>query len=287
MHIEKRIYLDIKIIVAAHKPYPMPEDTMYLPLHVGAEGKESIGFVGDNTGDNMSNKNGSYCELTGLYWAWRNLDCQYLGMAHYRRHFAGSPSRSHNTTSQPTDKLRNVPDTVYENLGKVLTREEAQQLLTQADILVPKKRNYYIETLYSHYAHTHDASHLDMTAHIIKKLCPSYSDSFQQVIHSRGGYMFNMFVMSKTDVDEYCSWLFPILTELEKQVDTSNLSAFQGRLYGRVSEILFNVWLREKRKTGSRIKEVPCIHMEPVNWWVKGTAFLKAKFTGKKYEGSF
>ena len=48
--------MDIKIIVSTHKPYWMPADAMYLPLHVGREGKRDIGFWGDNSGDNISGK---------------------------------------------------------------------------------------------------------------------------------------------------------------------------------------------------------------------------------------
>lgn len=84
----------VKIIVATHKKYEMPQDAMYLPLHVGAEGKTDqngnpldLGYQKDNTGENISNKNAAYCELTGLYWAWKNLDTDYTGLAHYRRHF--------------------------------------------------------------------------------------------------------------------------------------------------------------------------------------------------------
>ena len=70
-----------------------------------------------------------------------------------------------------------------------------------------------------------------------------------------------------------------------------DLSSFQGRFYGRVSEVIFNVWLDYQVSIGnikqSEIKELGCIHMEDINWWKKGTAFLKAKFFGKKYEGSF
>ena len=65
--------LNIKIMVAAHKPYWMPSDDAYLPIHVGKEGKQDIGFIGDNTGDNISAKNPHYCELTALYWACKNL----------------------------------------------------------------------------------------------------------------------------------------------------------------------------------------------------------------------
>lgn len=79
--------MDIKILVAAHKKYWMPSDDVYMPLQVGAEGKESLGYTPDNTGDNICSKNPNYCELTGLYWAWKNLDCQYIGLCHYRRYF--------------------------------------------------------------------------------------------------------------------------------------------------------------------------------------------------------
>jgi len=79
---------NIKIIVASHKKYQMPEDDMYLPLHVGAEGKEKLGYQGDNTGDNISIKNPYFCELTGLYWAWKNLEADYIGLVHYRRYFS-------------------------------------------------------------------------------------------------------------------------------------------------------------------------------------------------------
>ena len=268
--------MDIKIIIAAHKPYVMPTDDIYIPLQVGAAGKSSISdvhdsYTRDDTGDNISDKNASYCELTGLYWAWKNLQCDYLGLAHYRRHFTVAHHIPKNA-----DKMQYV-----------LTGEQAEKLLQEADIIVPKKRNYYIETLYSHYAHTHDATHLDITREIIGEKCPQYLGCYDAVINSRGGHMFNMFLMKKSDVDDYCQWLFDILGELEQRVDASELSAFQGRLYGRVSEILFNVWLQSKVQQGSSVKAIGCMHMEPINWWKKGTAFLKAKFTGRKYGGSF
>jgi len=79
--------MDIKIVTAVHKPYWMPEDRVYVPLHIGREGKQDIGFTGDNTGDNISEKNATFCELTGLYWAWKNLQAEYVGLVHYRRVF--------------------------------------------------------------------------------------------------------------------------------------------------------------------------------------------------------
>ena len=275
--------MDCKIVIAMHKPYEVPTDPAYFPLQVGALGRPSIiplnrkdPISRDDTGDNISAKNASYCELTGLYWAWKNLRADVIGLVHYRRYFM---------RRNLTDGLNHLP------LDEILTEEEACGLMERYDIVVPKKQKYYIETLYSHYAHTHYREHLDLTREIIREQCPQYLKTCDRVYRQRSGYMFNMFLMRKELADEYCSWLFPILEELENrmasQAQTQKLSAFQGRFYGRVSEILFNVWLAEQKKAGKTVCEADCIFMERIDWWKKGTSFLKAKFFGKKYEGSF
>lgn len=268
---------NVNIIIATHKKYQMPVDSMYLPVHVGAEGKKDsegndleFGYTKDNTGDNISNLNASFCELTGLYWAWKNLDMDYIGLAHYRRHFSMKNKKG------------------FEN---VLTYDELKPYLGKIKVFIPNKRKYYIETLYSHYAHTHYSSHLEETRKIIEEKYPEYISSYDKVLNHRYGYMFNMMIMEKNLFDDYCSWLFDILFELKKRVDMPELDSFQGRFYGRVSEIIFNVWLDKKISSGeinkNQTKEIPCVHMERINWWKKGTAFLEAKFFGKKYKGSF
>ena len=222
---------NVKIIIAAHKVYQMPKDDMYIPLHVGAEGKKDkkgkdleLGYIKDNIGENISNLNSCFCELTGLYWAWKNVDADYIGLVHYRRHF--SIKR----------KGKNPFDCV-------LTYEQLKPYLGKVKVFIPSKRKYYIETLYSHYKHTHYVVHLDETRKIIEKKYPQYLKSYDEVILHRYGYMFNMMIMEKDCLNNYCSWLFDILFELEKKLDIKELSAFQGRCYGRISEIIFNVWL--------------------------------------------
>ena len=90
--------------------------------------------------------------------------------------------------------------------------------------------------------------------------------------------------MSKKKCNEYCQWLFPILEELEQRVNLEDYDPFQARLFGRVSELLMDVWIE---KNGYEYQEVPVISMERVNWFRKGTSFLKEKFSGKKYNASF
>lgn len=256
----------IKVVIATHKKYDMPSDKMYLPLQVGAEGKNDLGYEKDNTKDNISLKNPYFCELTGLYWAWKNLKEDYIGLAHYRRHFAS--------------KKINKKDL----FNSVLTKDEASKLLNNTDIIVPKKRNYYIENLYSHYEHTMYIEPLDITGQILQERYPEYMLEFDKLKTRRSAHMFNMFIMKKDKLDEYCTWLFDILFELEKRVDNSKYDSFHARFYGRVSELLLDVWLNTK---GYSYKEVKVISMEKVNWWKKGTSFLKAKLLGKKYGKSF
>lgn len=269
----------IQIIVATHKKYRMPKDPMYLPLHVGAEGKIDkqgrpldLGYMKDNIGENISAKNGGYCELTGLYWAWKNLKSDYIGLVHYRRHFTNGKKSK-------------------DRFDSILTYPQVAPDLDKYRVFVPQKRHYYIETLSSHYAHTHYIEQLDKTRDIIAEKYPDYLETFDQVIQQRSGYMFNMMIMRKDDLDRYCTWLFDILFVLEKQIDGSQLSAFQQRYPGRISEIIFNVWLQYQVKIKqidqAEIKELPYANMEKTNWFKKGGAFLKAKFFHKRYEGSF
>lgn len=270
--------MNVKIIIATHKQYLMPPDKIYLPLHVGAEGKEELGYVKDNTGENISIKNPNFCELTGLYWAWKNLVCDYLGLVHYRRHF----------TLKNFLCIDKYCKSAEGRMKCVMTSKELEKLLCRYDILVPQKRKYFIETLYSHYAHSHYPEHLDVTREILSEKYPEYLSIYDKVIQQKSGYMFNMFIMKKALADRYCEWLFDILFELEKRINMPEISQFQGRFYGRVSEIIFNVWLEYQVKQHHyKIKEIGFVYMEPIKWRKKINAFLKAKFLHKKYEGSF
>lgn len=257
---------NIKVIIATHKKYNMPTDSMYLPLHVGGEGKDDLGYKKDNEGENISLKNPYFCELTGLYWAWKNLDSEYIGLSHYRRHFA----------SKKTNKK--------DLFNSVLKLEEADKLFDTTDIILPKKRKYYIENLYGHYKHTMYVEPLDIAGDIIKEKYPEYSKEFDKLKKRTSAHIFNMFIMKKDILDEYATWLFDILFELEKRVDNSKYDSFHARFYGRVSELLLDVWLNTK---GYKYEEVKLIGMEKTNWIKKGFSFLIAKFTGKKYGKSF
>lgn len=249
--------MDLKVLVATHKKYWMPEDACYLPLHVGREGKNDLGYVGDNTGDNISNKNANYCELTGLYWAWKNLNCEYIGLCHYRRYFAKK------------EKVRDKKE-------RIMGAHDYESLLERYDVILPTKRNYYIETVRSQYEHAHVKSDLDTVKQVIDELYPDYSNAFEVVMNRRRLHILNMFVMKKSLFDEYCKWLFTILFEVEKRVDISSYSVYEARIFGFLSERLFNVWLEKQQLN---CKEVPVVFLEKQNWAKKITKFLIRKIS--------
>lgn len=250
---------NIKIMVAAHKKYWMPEDSVYLPVHVGAEGKEPLGYTPDNTGDNISAKNPNFCELTGIYWAWKNLDADYIGLCHYRRYFTRK-------------EVRNVE----KKKEQILTGVEWRNILSKYSVVVADKRKYYIESNYSHYVHAHHKEGLDMTKQIIHELYPEYDAAFKKVMNRTWAHMFNMFVMRRDRYNHYCEWMFNILFELEKRLDITGYDTYESRVYGFVSELLLDVWLEKQQIP---FKEQNVSFLEKQNWLKKGGAFILRKFT--------
>lgn len=251
--------MDIKLIVATHKTYQMPNDDMYIPVHAGAAGKDDIGYIRDDSGDNISIKNKNYCELTALYWAWKNLPADYMGLVHYRRHFTAKGLKGG-------------------KFDRVITSQQLEKVLSGSDIVVPTPRNYFIETNYSQYVHAHHAIDLDTTRNILSENYPSYIESFDKCMKSTVGHRFNMFIMKREYFNAYCTWLFDVLFELERRLDISEYSSYDARVFGFVSERLLDVWLGAN---GLSYVEQPYLFMESQNWFVKGFNFIKRKFSAK------
>lgn len=246
--------MKIKIMVAAHKKFLMPNDTkLYLPVLVGAKRNytEGIEYQRDDEGENISEKNPNFNELTAVYWAWKNLNADVVGLVHYRRFLSLHKKR---------------------NIRNVLKVEEVENLLKKAPIILPKKRNYYIETNYSHYIHAHHKEPLDMTRKVISEKDPKYIDSFDQVMNSRKAHMFNMMIMEKTFFDQYATWLFDILFEVEKRINIQKYSTQEARVYGYLSELLMDVWIEKNN-----------LNYVDVNWIQLGNRHILSKLANFIY----
>lgn len=240
----------MKIVVATHKPYSMPEGKEFLPLQVGAVGKNGFGIARDDDGDNISAKNPGFCELTGLYWAWKHLDEEdAIGLVHYRRLFKAPP-------------------------GWIAAT------LDHVSCILPKPRNYFIETTYGQYVHAHHAQDLDTTRAILAERHPEFLDAFDATMASTKGHRFNMFVMKRPLFDDYCRWLFDVLFELERRLDVSDYSPYDARVFGFVAERLLDVYVTAQKVSYA---ECPVLNLESQHWPKKILAFLGRKLLGSPH----
>ena len=215
------------IISALHTMDPLPDDTGCLPVMAGAAltcSPVPENYLRDDSGDNISAKNREYSELTALYWAWKNMDADILGLCHYRRYFASPLSRKH-----------------------FLQPDEAEHLLDYYDVLLPLERDYIFETNFTQYCNAHHEADLAMTRKIIMEKYPGYMEAYDRRMSMTKGHRFNMFIMKKALADEYCEWLFDILSELENRLDITGYTGKDRRVFGLVAERLLDVWIDEKR----------------------------------------
>ncbi|WP_455646953.1 DUF4422 domain-containing protein, partial [Leuconostoc sp.] len=144
-----------QILMAAHKVVPVPDETIYTPIQVGAalSVERFPGFISDDTGRNISEKNPYFNELTAIYWARHNSDADVIGLVHYRRFFSFSRQK---------------------DLAKILTSAQLTDLLAKNDVILPKKRRYWIESSDSHYRHAHHEAPLDILREVIATKQPDY-----------------------------------------------------------------------------------------------------------------
>ena len=247
--------LTVQIGVALHKEYTLFEDPLYLPVWVGAalRGKAPEGWQRDDKGENISEKNPGYCELTAHYWLWKHSGADGIGLCHYRRYFS-------TRRLGPREK-------------RVLTLAQAQVLLGDADALLPKKRHYWIETNESHYIHAHRAEDLAACRRAVAAVGGgAYLAAFDTVMRRRSGHRFNMLVMRRSLFCAYSEWLFSVLAEAERELEGAGRGT--PRVYGFLAERLLDVWLEVNRP---RVKELPVMNLESQHWPKKIAAFLKRK----------
>lgn len=251
-----------QVIVCCHKKDVMATQAPYLPIHVGKSVSPALlDIQADNEGENISDRNASYCELTGLYWAWKNLkDVDVIGLCHYRRYFDFHaqciyylPHTAFHTND--FDKVNlSIPQQVIDNIKDGM-----------AYVATPKVYNKSLHTNYCE-EHISDDIHT-LEKYIFEKLDTKYATAYFKVMHQNNKLSpYNMFLMTWRDFDAYCSWIFPLLREMECHIDISHYTPVQGRIFGYMAERLFNVWLEANKFQ---------ICHKPVIWFSDYEASLK------------
>ncbi len=251
------------IMIATHKQYDFPNDAGYIPVHVGKEQSASdLGIQGDHDGDNISSLNPYFCELTGLYWLWKNVEADYYGLVHYRRYFKPVCSDQ---------------ETLVKEIN-VASSESLVSMLGNSDILLSRQRNYWIESVESHYKNAHHRADLQNLRDTILSLHPDYAQSFEHVMKGTKISLYNMFVMNSHRFNQYASWLFPILFALQEQVPYKDYGPYQRRVFGFLAERLLNIWVLQNIPI-EHVKYLPVVNLEGENLLVKAQGLLKRKFS--------
>lgn len=207
-----------KIFVLTHKKFIPPEDSMYIPLQVGAEGRDKLGYLTDDTGNNISALNCYYSELTGAYWVKQNVkDCDYIGLCHYRRY-------------------------LIKESGQVFSQKEIETILNNYDLMATKK----VELNYSYregFSANHNVQVLDETGRVIQEFYPEYYQTFIKLVNEKKTYFGNMLITSATIYRDYHNWLFDIFDKTAKRVDLDAPDEYHRRVFGFISEFLLYVYV--------------------------------------------
>jgi len=181
-------------------------------LQVGAALTDArICELQDNNGDNISGQNRQYCELTGLYWIWKHSIEEYIGISHYRRRFDISPEVIKNIDEISADVVVTVPVINTAGIGRQygLTHSKEDWVILREEV------------------HNHS---------------PQYDNSFVFVEKQMYFHGYNMFIMKRRVLNEFCEWLFPILFSCEARIGIKD-DPYQNRYLGFMSERLLNVFL--------------------------------------------
>lgn len=261
---------DIKIIVCYHKPGKYISNDIYLPVHVGKEiSKYDLPIQGDNEGDNISSLNYTYCELTGLYWAWKNIKADYIGLCHYRRFFTFETPFISNFRGVYA-KIRNVVE-VFNNSPKsysavrelVVADEQSfidKALMSSIDIkkyiesnprvkiIALKPVNIGSINLKTYFSLVSGSHHVEIIEKIIKNNYPTIFPFLESALFSNTLHLGNMTICHKTIFDDYCIFLFSVLKEYRKVLVNDNwyIDCHEksiSRISGYLAEILTSVYV--------------------------------------------
>lgn len=259
---------DIRIFVSTHKIVDTFDSDILQPVQVGAC-KASSRFplcLQDDDGENISQLNPMYCELTTQYWAWKNASAKYYGFCHYRRYFDFSDERHEENAFGEIMDWRICPES---QAKYCLTDEQIAQAVEGWDVITTEVKD--LRQFPAAYSTPHEQyaaapylkiADLDLVMAILKEMHPDYAQDADAFLNGNTSCFCNMFIMAHDVFHEYCAWLFPILEEFCRRADMSHYSREATRTPGHLSERLLNIFLMHAERTGRgwKRKQVQCVH---------------------------
>lgn len=265
----------IRIFVSTHKDVDLFQSDVLQPVQVGAaKAQAPIGYaMRDCDGENISDLNPMYCELTTQYWAWKNVDAEYYGFCHYRRYFDFSDERH---------AENGFGEIMYDRIDAKAQREfrlddkSIAEAIRGYDVITTEFKDLRefpedYSTPWEHYNHAPQLhiEDLELCMRILGEMHPDYTEDADEFLLGNKSCFCNMFIMRKDIFQDYCAWLFPILQRFMEESDMSLYSREARRTPGHLAERLLNIYYihHMRLQAGWRTKQVQCVHFinpEPI-----------------------
>ncbi len=190
------------IFIATHKIVSFPKSSWFQPLGLGGIGHGVLGAV-DDAGQNISHKNRNYCELTGIYWIWKNISADVVGLCHYRRYF--------NFITLRDDFPRHLAVQEFSAVEKILEHpyqhERVLKILEEYDVILPSPL-LLPDSVDQKYRIDHGAEEWDC---FLNKLDALYGAGVHSLRLDRRLFIGNMMICKKALFDEYAETLFSLV----------------------------------------------------------------------------
>ncbi|WP_028264005.1 DUF4422 domain-containing protein [Atopobium fossor] len=263
---------DLRIFVTTHKRVDLPESPVFQPVQVGGllknSGSRFVDAFHDDEGENISERNPLYCEMTVQYWAWKNAMADYMGFCHYRRYFNFSEIEyEENPYGEVMDSFIDAKTIAKYGLDSISARKciEGYDVITTGFHDLRKMPGDFA-TPYEQYKaapllHIED---IDLLVTIIGELQPDYLEDAKAFFTGYESCFCNMYIMRGQIFSDYCEWIFPILEKYCNEANMQHYSKEALRTPGHLAERLFNVYYKHAMRTnaGWKTKQLQCVHFE-------------------------
>ncbi len=245
---------DVRMVVAAPVKCWLPGDPAYLPIQPGAAVRPALEYAPDDTGDNISDKYPGYGPLTALYWAWKHCHNAYLGFAPHDCYFTLRRFRAQRK--------------------HILTGDQLRLLAEGEEVILPRRRRYYVESNYGQYVRVHNAEDLDRLRAVLSKRWPDCLEAYDRSLRCTSGHRFNLFMMRRDVFGRYCGWLFDVLGAVEAETPWERYAEKDPHVFCYLAERLLDVWLETN---GVKYREVPYVLLDRRNSIARVARFVKQK----------
>lgn len=260
---EKKDKADIKIFVSHRidQDNVLVPNQLYIPVRCGAyyDKRENITMIGDNTGDNISEKRLNFNEFTVMYWAWKNVDADYYGLCHYRR-FINFSDKEFSGPMHKMGYFDALTPASMKEIG-IMDDTKIRSIIEDSDIITTKEYDIFQDSTpleteaktsfqwWLKYVPCYlNQQEFDILFQLIKDKYPQYYKSALEYKNGRKFRGYNCFVMKKEAFNSLCEFVFGVLFELEKKIDTTNMSETSIRFPGYAGEWLYSIWMHHQEK---------------------------------------